>query len=381
MSMRLVSSDSHVQEPPELWIERLPADLRERGPKVIAEESGDFWWVDGLRACSFVGGTQVGKRFEAPLELKVTGRFEDVRPATYIAAGYVEDNTLDNVEGCVLYPTAGLLFFGVADSQVFSAICRAYNDWMVDFVSYDPARLKGVAMINLDDVDEGIAELRRSRENGLAGALLATYPNPDRSYDRLEYEPLWAAAQDMAIPLSFHLGTNRSGLATPGEFQHMPISTIVTSDYWVRRSLADIIMTGVFERYPRLRVGSVENALGWAPHFLDRMDNQYSQRPQHEGWARFKDPSALPSDFFRQNVFMSFQDDKRGLAERHDIGIDGLMWGSDYPHTESTFPRSATVLEEMFDSLDVDSKERQLIAHDNACRLYGFDADKIALPA
>jgi predicted TIM-barrel fold metal-dependent hydrolase len=78
---------------------------------------------------------------------------------------------------------------------------------------------------------------------------------------------------------------------------------------------------------------------------------------------------------------MSFQDDKRGLAERHDIGIDGLMWGSDYPHTESTFPRSATVLEEMFDSLDVDSKERQLIAHDNACRLYGFDADKIALPA
>jgi predicted TIM-barrel fold metal-dependent hydrolase len=161
----------------------------------------------------------------------------------------------------------------------------------------------------------------------------------------------------------------------------MPVSTIVTSDYWVRRSLADIIMTGVFERFPRLRVGSVENGLGWAPHFLDRMDNQYTERPQHQGWLRFRDPGAVPSDFFRGNVFMSFQDDKRGLAERHLLGVTGLMWGSDYPHTESTFPHSATVLGEMFDSLAVPSEERAMIAHDNACRLYHFDPAKIALPA
>jgi predicted TIM-barrel fold metal-dependent hydrolase len=147
-----------------------------------------------------------------------------------------------------------------------------------------------------------------------------------------------------------------------------------TADYWVRRSLADIILTGVFDRFPQLRIGSVENALGWAPHFLDRMDNQYKERPQHDGWPRFRDPSALPSDFFRRNVFMSFQDDKRGVADRHTLGIDGLMWGSDYPHTESTFPHSLKLLDAMFDDLQVDHGERELIAHDNACRLYGFDA-------
>jgi predicted TIM-barrel fold metal-dependent hydrolase len=350
----------------------MPADLRERGPRVVSEADGDFWWVEDLRTCSFVGGTQVGKRFEAPGDLKLTGRFDDVRPSTYVAAGYVKDNSLDHVEGCVLYPTAGLLFFGVADSGLFSAICRAYNDWMVDFVSYDPARLKGVAMINLDDVDEGIAEIQRTRDLGLAGALLATYPSADRTYDRPEYDPLWAVAQDLQVPLSFHLGTNRGGLSA--QFQHMPISTLSTADYWVRRSLADIILTGVFDRFPQLRIGSVENALGWAPHFLDRMDNQYKERPQHDGWPRFRDPSALPSDFFRRNVFMSFQDDKRGVADRHTLGIDGLMWGSDYPHTESTFPHSLKLLDAMFDDLQVDHGERELIAHDNACRLYGFDA-------
>jgi predicted TIM-barrel fold metal-dependent hydrolase len=264
---------------------------------------------------------------------------------------------------------------------LFSAICRAYNDWMVDFVSYDPQRLKGVAMVNLDDIDEGVEELARCADRGLAGALLATYPHPSRTYDRLEYDRLWAAAQDLEMPLALHLGTNRTGLATPGEFANMPVSTIVTSDYWVRRSLADIIMTGIFERYPRLRVGSVENALGWAPHFLDRMDNQYTERPQHEGRSRFRDPGAVPSDFFRRNVFMSFQDDKRGLAERHLIGVNSLMWGSDYPHTESTFPHSAAVLEEIFDSLAVTEEERTMIAHDNACSLNHFDPAKIAFPA
>ena len=124
MPIRLVSSDSHVQEPPELWEKRLPADLRERGPRVRSEESGDFWWVDGWQACSFVGGTQVGKRFESPRDLKVTGRFADVRPATYIAKSYVDDNASDSVDGALLYPTAGLLFFGVENSHLFSAICR-----------------------------------------------------------------------------------------------------------------------------------------------------------------------------------------------------------------------------------------------------------------
>ena len=250
MLTKLLSSDSHVQEPPNLWRDHMPADLRDRGPNVVEEEAGDFWWVDGLRMCSFVGGTQVGKRFEAPGELVTTGRFRDVREATYVAEGYIKDNISDLVAGSVLYPTAGLLFFGIQDSGLFSAICRAYNDWIAEFAAYNPDRLKGVAMINLDDIGEAITEIRRCKTLGLAGLLLPSYPYPGPTYDSAHYDPLWAVIQELEIPVSFHLGTNRAGLATPGQFQEMKESTLLTSDYWIRQTLADMSSAVCLTAFP-----------------------------------------------------------------------------------------------------------------------------------
>ena len=140
----------------------------------------------------------------------------------------------------------------------------------------------------------------------------------------------------------------------------------------MRVSLGHLIFTGVFERYPRLRVGSVEHEPSWAPHFLARLDYTYTQRARRPGRYRFRS-DMLPSDFFRRNVFLSFQEDALGIRDRTLIGVDTLMWGSDYPHTETTFPRSRQILEQIL--AGVPEEERRQIICTNVATLYHFDLE------
>ena len=138
----------------------------------------------------------------------------------------------------------------------------------------------------------------------------------------------------------------------------------------MRESLAHMILTGVFERYPALQVGSVEMELSWAPHFLDRLDYTYLQRTPNDWWYRFKE-DMLPSDYFHRNVFVGFQEDALGIRLRDIIGVDNLQWGSDYPHPESTFPRTRQILEEIL--ADCTEEEKAKIAGGNAARIYHLD--------
>lgn len=371
----ILSSDSHVIEPPDLWVERLPAGLRDRAPRVVSEAEGDYWYVDGLPSNSFAGGAQAGQRFEDPSALRSAARFDEVMPGAYLPAEHLVDNLLDGIAGSVLYPTEGLLLFGVADVPFLHALCQAYNDWIAEFCAHDPARLKGVAMVPLDEVDWAVAELERARALGLAGAMIPVAPLPQDSYGQPHQERFWAAAADLGLPLSLHIGTNRGGLAKPGEFRSVSPSAVVNADHWVRMALADLILSGVFERHECLRVGTVEHELGWIPFFLDRLDYTYTQRAHRPGWHRFAS-GPLPSDFFRRNVFASFQEDARGVADRDLIGLGGLMFGSDYPHTESTFPRTRDVVSTMLDGVAADAADA--IAWRNCATLYGFRVEKLA---
>ncbi len=367
----ILSSDSHVVEPPDLWENRLEPHLRHRAPRVVQEEDGDWWIVDGHRTNSFQGGAQAGQRFENHEALKHAARFAAVRPGAYLPEAHIQDNEADGVYGSVMYPTEGLSLFHVPDSTFLTAVFRVYNDWIADFCSTYPKRLKGIAMINVDDVPAAIDELERTRKRGLAGAMISVYPAEERSYDHPEYEPFWAAAQDLEMPLSLHIATNRPSPGAPleGNRNTRP-ALLANTDHWVRVSLAHMIFTGVFERYPRLQVGTVEHELSWVPHFLERIDYTYTQRAHRPGWYRFKD-HVLPSDFFHSNVFLSFQEDALGIKERALIGVDNLLWASDYPHTESTFPRSQHILERILE--DVPNEERYKITCSNVARLYHFD--------
>jgi predicted TIM-barrel fold metal-dependent hydrolase len=367
---KMISSDSHVVEPPDLWTERMDRAFKDRAPRVVPESDGDWWMIDGTRGNSFQGGAQVGKRFEHAEDLRPAARFSEVRPGAYQPAEFLRENEEDGIWGSVIYPTAGLQLYMVPDLPLLSACFRAYNDWLIDFCQAAPERLRGIAMINVEDVDEAVRELTRTRRLGLAGGMITVAPTEDRSYDHTMYEPFWAAAQDLDAPISLHIATNRPTPYSDTESNRTSrASLLANADYWVRVALGHLILEGVLERYPRLRVGSAEHEIAWVPYFLDRLDYTYTQRARRAHWVRYR-TDALPSDFFRRSVFLSFQEDAVGIRDRGVIGVDTLMWGSDYPHTESTFPRSRTILERILDG--VPTAERRAITASNVARLYRF---------
>jgi len=372
----MISSDSHIVEPPDLWTARVSRGLVDRAPRVVSQDDGDWWFVDGRKTMSFVG-IQAGARFaKDPDKLVTSARFEDVRAAAYDPQRYLAENEEDGVWGSVLYPSEGLVIFSVPNTEVVSAAMRAYNDWIAEFCSRDPSRLKGIAMVNVDEIDAAVAELERVGRMGLAGALVTVKPPPWAPFHSRVYEPFWAAAQDLGLPISLHVATDRGDprggdAAFTLDVKHVPPSVFINKDYQVRQALADLILEGVFERYPRLRVGSVEHELAWIPFFLDQMDYTYTDRPARGDWYRFRERGVLPSEFWHRNCFASFQEDATGVRLRDVIGVGAITWGSDYPHTESTFPRSREIVRGFL--AGVPAEEARAIVAGNAARLYGFE--------
>ena len=218
-------------------------------------------------------------------------------------------------------------------------------------------------MLNVDEVEVGIKELERCAKLGFSGGMIPVQPLPGKTYNMPEYEPLWATAQDLGMPLSLHVGTLRTGPSLDFDFNNTTFSQSESCnrDHFVKLSLGHMIYTGVFERYPKLQVGSVEFELGWAAHFIEQLDYTYTQRPQKPQWHRYKE-DMLPSDYFHRNVYVSFQGDATGVRLRDIIGVDNLMWGSDYPHPESTFPRSREFLRRFWRTAPMRIKPRLRVA-------------------
>ena len=364
---RVISADNHIYEPPDLWTGRIERRYKDRCPQLRPHEDGQIWVCDDRKGQGLGQGTNPGRRFEDPKEIKRIDVFENVRPGGYIPEEHVKDMDTDGVEVSILYPTVGLLLFGtVPDSELLTAVFRAYNDWLAEFCQAFPDRLAGIAMINVDNVEVGVSELERCRKMGFAGAMITVYPPVGRRYDSPEYDPLWAAAQDLDIPLSLHAASNRVGSGEGFQGPETSRRAITCNmDHYVRMSFADMIYGGVLERYPKLRVGAIEHELSWIPHFLDRLDFNYNQRGIKSD--AFKD-DMLPSDFFHRNMFVGFQEDALGIRDRHIIGVDLLQWGADYPHVESTFPRSREILEDIL--ADCTDEEKSRIAGGNAASVY-----------
>jgi len=375
----VLSSDSHVFEPPDLWQTRIDKAFRDRAPRIKRIDGADAIVIEADQVLSGIGLiSNAGARFEAPETISADGRFEDVHTGGYDPQQHLKDMVLDGVAGEVLYPSQGLFYFKVADTPLMSAIFCAYNDWLAEFCRTDPARLKGIAMINLDDVEEGVSELERTARLGLSGAMITEYPAEDRRYDQPEYEKFWAAAASLDMPLSLHTATRRQGKIRgvgPGTLRDA--SSRSTKAHYPALSMCDMIFSGVFERHPSLMLAIVEFELAWAPHVLSSMDYTYRER-HGEAIYRFKGDTC-PSDFFRRNVVLSFQEDVIGIRLRDVIGVDNMMWGSDYPHSESTFPQSRKILSEIL--AGVPETEQAKIVGANTARVYGFELQELSAAA
>jgi predicted TIM-barrel fold metal-dependent hydrolase len=375
----MISADSHVIEPPDVWTARLVAEWGERAPQVRRDDDGNDWWyVDGHRTNSFAGGTQTGRRFVDPDALVLADRFENVRAGAYDPDRYVDENLTDGVIASVLYPTQQMQHYAVRNTALVDATCRAYNDWVAEFSAAHPQRLRGVAALNVDDIETAAVELERAAGQGLAAGLIPVGLPAGRTYADPTFDRLWAAAVAVDVPLSLHIGTYRANPdrqaapVIPGAqaASAKPAQTaFATADHWVRQALGDIIFSGVFERFPRLRIVSAEHEVGWLPFFVERMDYTYTQRATKG--HRFA-AGILPSDFMRQYVWAQFCEDPAAAAVAQSVGSDRLLWGSDYPHSEGLFPHSRDVFADRTAALD--DAGRQRIATDNAAGLYKIDA-------
>ncbi len=375
----IISSDDHTIEPPELWRERIDSPFKDRAPHLVSEDDADWWYADGYKMISVEAGVQVGEGLHTPERVTRRARWDDVRKGGFMPDDRIKEMDLDGVYGQVLYPTTGLRFFNLPDGKLLSAIFRAYNDWAAEFCNAQPSRLKGIAMVNVDDIPEGIEELERCRRMGLVGAMISVHPAEELSYERPLYDPFWAAAQDLDMPLSLHTGTSRVIPHSTSPFRDVSgirtalltfTQRVVHRSGWVEESLTNMIFAGVLERYPRLKVGSVEHDVGWAPHWVWTMDKFYHVFSGAFGWKRLK-AGALPSDYVKSNMFFSCQDDRLGVEHRDSIGVDTLLWGSDYPHQDSTFPNSRQVLDDVLAGVPED--ERAKIAGSSTAKLYGFE--------
>ncbi len=366
---RLISSDNHITEPADLWKGRVDPKFQDRAPVLKVGEEFDEWIVDDKHRLGVMSNVQPGLRFDDPNKIELVGKYDSPHLRGLDPDAQVSDMDVDGVEGGVLYPSVALSLFAVPDSDLVTACMRGYNDYVAEFAAAHPNRLKAIALVNIDDVQEGVAELQRCANLGMVGAMIAALPLDVPLSDPM-YDPLWAAFQDLDMSINFHTGCARSKAPVDVVGINMDPVSMVNKEIGMRRGLSAMMFAGVFERFPKIRAGSVEFEVAWAPFFIERMDYYYRERPSGRKGYQFQD-GAVPSDFWRRNCFISFQEDAIGMKMREYIGVDNLCWGSDYPHAESTFPRSRQIVDEILK--DVPEDEKAKIAALNTARIFHFD--------
>ncbi len=361
---KIFSADSHVIEPADVWTTRIDQRFRDRAPHVIkrsGEHAGDFFVAEGLRPFPVAGFAVAGvdpKEFGSAMAAGYPG----VRPSAWDPALRIADQERDGVSGEVLYPSLAMRLFQLEDGGLRAASFRAYNDWLADYCAHSPNRLAGIAMIALDEIESGVAEIRRASKKGLRGAMIWGAAPSDKPYGDRAYDPFWSAAQDLARPLSLHILTERRG----GSDFTSVMRSYPALHHSVERSLAELIFSGVLERFPRLQIVSVENDIGWIAHFLQRMDHAFEKYRYIE-----RDPIPNPPGFYaRRQLHATFQDDRVGVITREFIGVESLMWASDFPHSDSTWPNSRRVIERDFEG--VPAAEVSKMVAENAAALYGL---------
>lgn len=368
MTDQVISADSHVVEPLGLWTERADRRFRDRVPRLVRE-------IDGRRGsfvvCEDALPTPLSAFCSAGLSPEEMARaFAADQPAVrgggFDAAARLDDMARDGVVAEVLYPSVALQAFRVRDAALQAECFRVYNDWLAAFCATAPERFVGVALISLFDVAAGVRELERAVALGLRGAMVWAAPPLGDSYAKPEYAPFWAAAETARTPVSLHLGTTQD-LTAPGESIAVAFMMTILP---VQRALAQLVLGGVLDRHPALRIVSVENEVGWLPHFLARLDRSAARYREVAGLSLREEPSAT----FRRQVSATFQEDRIGIDARAQIGVDCLMWASDYPHSDSTWPNSQAVIARDFDG--VPAAERAKILAGNVARVYGIQAPR-----
>jgi predicted TIM-barrel fold metal-dependent hydrolase len=364
---KLISADSHVNEPPDLWATRVDTQYRERAPRLaldIPGKEGAYFLYEGYAPHPIGIGFGAGKSPEELKEFLTKATYADARAGGWDPAERMKDNAVDGVEADVLYTTLGFRIFWLKDPDLQADCFRVYNDWLAEFCSYAPNKMAGLAMISLYDPKAGARELERCAKLGLKGAMIWCSPPKDQPYSSDIYDPFWAAAEEMKMPVSLHAITGMGESQTSLSERYM-LSTVISHE--VEKSLSTLIFTGVLDRFPKLQIVSAENNIGWLPYYLQRMDRVAARSRASAGFTM----QLKPSEYFQRQIWATYIDDYVGVQTRNFVGVDRIMWSSDYPHQASTWPHSQDVVARDFK--DATQEDIFKITRGNVSRLYGFE--------
>jgi predicted TIM-barrel fold metal-dependent hydrolase len=360
----VISADSHVVEPADLWTELIDPQFRDRAPHVEEQDGNEVFVVDGLPSQWKNQMGLLGTAGVANENLHKYTRRRDANPGGSDPHARIKDMAADGVDAEVLYSSMSMPINQVRDAAYQAACFRAYNDWLADFCSVYPDKLIGIGLISLLDLEAGIAEVSRIAKKGLRGAAVSLdlAAETDEPYWSAAYDPFWAQAAELGMPISMHALTGATAW-TKGKFARVAFGPAT-----MQETIANLIEFGVFERFPKLRVISVENDAGWVPNFAARLDHAY-ERGRH--YQSGESPLTMkPSEYVRRHLSLTFMYDKVAVEQRAWIGTETLLWASDYPHGNSTWPKSEEYIEWQFG--DIPAEERQMMIHDNVANLYGM---------
>lgn len=297
----------------------------------------DVVLIEGLPPIPAGFATGAGKNRDEIVRQMASGSSE-VRASGWDPVERIKDQEIDGVEAEVLFPSMAMSFFAMPAADLQQECFRVYNDWVVEYCSHDPRRLYGVGMVSLLDVEQGTRELERVAKYDLRGVMIGAAPPAGTSYASPVYDRFWHAAAQAGLPVALHVttGPEKDNAMLPPLCQ-----AYMSLFYPVQRTLAAMVFGGVLERFPKLKILSVENDVGWLPHFMYRMDHGYDK------WGgideRVLQRARLPmqpSEYVRRQVFATFQDDPIGPLLYREFGEDNFMWGNDFPHVDSTWPDS-----------------------------------------
>jgi predicted TIM-barrel fold metal-dependent hydrolase len=358
----VISADSHITEPPNTYVERVDADFRDRAPRMVdAGDKGDLFVIDGMKPINLGTAAAAGL---PPEEIKALGRrFDELHRSGWDPSVRVADQQRDGVAAEVIYPTVGMLLCNHPDLEYKDACFKAYNGWIAEYCSEDTSRLLGIGQTAMVTPEQGIADLHRIKALGLRGVMMPGMPGVE-DYDSPVYDPFWQTAVDLELPLSFHILTTKAG-KTRGPAMAGFLSIV----RGCQDIMAMLVLGGVFERNPSLRIVCVEADAGWVPHFMYRMDHAYKR---HRFWLPpGQELSRLPSEIFAEHIYTTFQDDWTAFAHADDMNWHRLMWANDFPHSDSTWPWSQDLLSEHAARLR--PEQQRAILCGNAAELYGID--------
>ena len=371
----LVSADDHIIEPPNVFEGRVPSKYVDLAPRVVDYTNGEQRWVFEDRPIPCIASSAVAGRNREELGAEAS-RYSELRPGYYDPAVRVEDMNANGVLSSVNFPTlagfAGELFVRSKDKDLALALVRAYNDWHIDeWCAPHPGRFIPLAILPLWDPQACRAEIKRVSALGARTVCLPEnpaalgLPSVHRDY----WVPILEALVEENMVVSMHIGTAGAppfpSLDSPLDWFNSMINVLTAG------AVMDWVFSPMLRQFPTLKISVSEGCIGWVPFMMERADHAYKN---HRFWTYQDLKGVMPSEIMRRQFLYCFHEDKIGMKNRHDMGVELIAWECDYPHADSTWPRSPEYVMSIVDGMP--KSEIDMVTHGNTLRFFDFDPFK-----